>query len=246
MKKILLIFSFIGLLFSGCKTNKTDSVSNSDSTSVSDANSLAVCIWDKTALKAEPTAQGKWIASISIGEKAEYLDETKEDNSGKKAVIYCKIKLQDGTEGWAQTDYVIINSKAATLLNNADVYSRPDLLTKTDKSFSKMDIVAIKSEQNNFIEIVGKRKDGKWIETGWIKPENATTKDVDIAVAKFASVAMVITDELKRKEEIKKIIENPDLAGSSFIEFLTDQYGSTSVEQVPVVDTVSTNNNIVQ
>ena len=53
----------------------------------------AVCIWDRASLKESPDDKGKWLASISLGEKCTYLDAEKEDNSGTKPVKYVKIKM---------------------------------------------------------------------------------------------------------------------------------------------------------
>ena len=138
---------FIAVMLINCSGNKNNpgSGSNGDST-VTEAN-YAVCIWDKTPLKETPDEKGKWLASLSLGEKCTYMDDKKEVNIGTKDVTFYKIKLQDGKEGWAQSDLIILNSRPATFIQNADIYSRPDLLTKTPNKFSKMDIVAVKSTQ---------------------------------------------------------------------------------------------------
>ncbi|HEY4789156.1 MAG TPA: SH3 domain-containing protein, partial [Bacteroidales bacterium] len=182
--------------------------------------SVAVCIWDKISLKESPSDKGKWLASLSLGEKCTYLDDSKEDNSGKKPVTYYKVKLQDNQEGWVQSDFVILKSKPATIIKEAEIYSRPDLLTKSNKTFSMMDIVAVKSEQGDFIEIVGKRKAGKWIESGWVKSSTVSYADVDIAVAKYGGKALEIPDRQKRNSALNEIINNQDFKSSVFINTL--------------------------
>jgi hypothetical protein len=234
MKKIInyaLLISLIILLVQ-CKGNKNANGAGGDN-SDSTKSEFAVCIWDRTPVKDSPDENGKWIASLNLGEKCTFLDDTKDVNNGTKTLTYYKVKLLDGKEGWAQKDLIILNSRPATLVENAEIYSRPDLLTKTNNSFSRMDIVAVKSTQNGFLEITGKRKDGKWIESGWIKEANLTFEDVDIAVAKFALNALKNTDETKRNEEINKIITNPDFSKSVFIEELTsiiNTYNEKTVE----------------
>lgn len=219
MKNVVKLTIFICVLaVLGCKS-KTPQTSSDGSVVIED-NKMAVCIWDKVSLKESPEEKGKWLASMSLGEKCTYLESTKEDNSGKKPVTYYKVQLQDKQEGWVQSDFVILKSKPAAIVKDAEVYSRPDLLTKTNKSFSVMDIVAVKSEQGDFIEVAGKRKSGKWIETGWIKPSNVTYADVDIAVAKYGSKAMEITDRQKRNGAINEVINNSDYKSSVFINTL--------------------------
>lgn len=215
MKKYLslILLSLIALSFSACKSKPT---TNAEGESADESGS-AVCIWDKVSLKESPDKDGKWITSINIGEKCTYLDDEKEVANGDKNTKYIKVQLQDGKQGWVQADFVIVGGKAGAIVQDATIYSRPDLLTKTDKSFSQFDIVALKSEQNNFVEVVGKRKDGKWIETGWIKPSNTSSEDIDVAVAKYASKALANEDEDQKIRAITEIIENPDFSGSAFI-----------------------------
>ncbi|HEX2935049.1 MAG TPA: hypothetical protein VHO72_06820 [Bacteroidales bacterium] len=148
------------------------------------------------------------------------MDDEKEVTTGGKTVKYLKVELQDGKQGWVQSDFIVVNGKPATVLQDAVIYSRPDLLTKTGKSFSRMDIVGVKTEQNGFIEVAGKRKDGKWIESGWIKPSNITTAEIDVAVAKYASKALALADPTKKAAAINEILENSDLQSSVFIDEL--------------------------
>jgi uncharacterized protein YgiM (DUF1202 family) len=210
----LSIFILVVSLLVSCKSKKS-TVGGADS--LGEANpDLAVCIWDKVSLKESPADKGKWLASLSLGEKCTYLDDTKEEDSKK----YYKVKLQDNKEGWVQSDFVILKSKPATVAKEAEVYSRPDLLTKTDKTYGLMDIVAVKSEQGDFAEVAGKRKTGKWIETGWIKTSCLSFTDVDIAVAKYGSKALSIADRQKRNKALNEIIDNSDYKSSVFINTL--------------------------
>ncbi|HCT30700.1 MAG TPA: hypothetical protein DIW31_08165 [Bacteroidales bacterium] len=223
MKKInFVIFASIAIIGFSC--------SGSSSSSDTSNKNNAVCVWDNISLKESPDEAGKWLCSVSIGETTTYLKETKEDNSGKKAVEYILVKLKDGKEGWVQSDFVIVDSKAAAILEDSEIYSRPDLLNKTGKFFSKMDIVAVKSTKDGFIEVVGKRKDGKWLESGWLKEKSVTYSDIDVAVAKFARKALEISDVQKRNEALKELVNNSDFSSSSFISSLLPQEQEVAVE----------------
>ncbi len=209
-----LIILAVLIIVSGCKTKKAPGEEKATNDSPKGA---AVCIWDNISLKATPDKDGKWIASISLGEKCTYLNDKKEEVNGEKKTCYLKMKLQDGKEGWVQSDFIVLDGKPGVITDDAVIYSRPDLLTKTAKTFSKMDIIGVKSEQNEFIEVSGKRKDGKWIETGWIKPSSISYSDIDIAVAKYASKALATEDAGKRESALKEIVDNKDLQESVFI-----------------------------
>ena len=242
MKRTLYLSIFIltiCLLFS-CKGKKKDITSSIDSTGkVVETEVYAVCIWDKISLRETPTDKGKYLTSLNIGEKCTYMDESKEDKTGKKPVTYHKIQLQNKQEGWVPSDYVILKSRPAAFTKEADVYSRPDLLTKAGKVFSIMDIVAVKSEQGDFTEVVGKRKTGKWIETGWVKSGNITYNDIDIAAAKYGSKALLIEDKQKRNIAINEIINNSDLKSSVFIDILSNILNDANVSDEALKETPS-------
>lgn len=211
------------IAFSACKNKNKTATNESGEEIVIEQKGDAVCIWDKVSLKETPANDGKWLAAISLGEKVDFLDDEKEVTTGDKTVKYLKVELQDGKQGWVQSDFIVVNGKPAAVLQDAVIYSRPDLLTKTGKSFSRMDIIGVKAEQNGFVEVAGKRKDGKWIESGWIKPANITTTEIDVAVAKYASKALAITDPTKKAEAINEILENSDLQSSVFMDELKSQ-----------------------
>jgi hypothetical protein len=216
MKKtsVTLLILAVFIIVSGCKTKKSTGEENLSGES---RKGDAVCIWDNLSLKESPDKDGKWLASISLGEKCIFLNSEKEDINGEKKTRYMKIRLKDGKEGWVQSDFIVVDGKPGVIIQDAVIYSRPDLLTKTSKSFSKMDIIGVKGTQNDFIEVTGKRKDGKWIETGWIKTSNISYSEIDIAVAKYAAKALSIEETGKRDAAVKEIVDNRDLQGSSFI-----------------------------
>jgi len=219
---------FIIALYS-CKNKKT----TTSEIEIQEENSdviKAVCIWDKISVRETPSKDGKWLTSLNLGEKCNYLNETKEVNEGNKIVKYLKVELQDGKTGWVQSDFIVIDGVPGVIINDAPVYNRPDLLTKTDKIFSKFDIVGVAKSQQDFYEVHGKRKNGKWIESGWVKKSNVSLSDADIVLAKFASKALSIEDPIKRKKAIKEILDNPDFTYSIFFEDLRKELVGESVE----------------
>lgn len=232
----LLLALFISILAISCQNGG----SNKGFSSKSD-DKQAVSVWDNVAIKDSPEESGKWLSSLSIGETVHYLGKTIKDENAKKPVSYYNIRLKDNKEGWVQSDFIVLSSKPAAFIDDTPVYSRPDLLNKTDKQFSSMDIVAVVSENNGFLEVTGKRKEGKWIETGWVKDMSVTYSDVDIAVAKFARKAMDIADKDKRATAIDDIIKNSDLKESIFISKLVKEEVVNDAE-LEEIDDVEENN----
>lgn len=203
----------------------------------------AVCIWDKVSVRETPSAKGKWKTSISIGETLTYLGKEAVDSTDDKK--YYNVRLADNTEGWSVSDFIIPEGKVAVFIDQNDIYKRPDLLTKTDKKFSIMDIVAIKSTQGDWFEVVGKRSEGKWIESGWIKSGNTSQETLDVAVAKFGRMALEEDNEIKQLESLQEILDNSDFSSSVFIPAIQAKYDELTAleEEMPMMeeaDTVAT------
>ncbi len=216
---------------SEAKTSETEAIETPEVTAVK-----AVCIWNEVSVRATPDAKGKWLTSMSIGEVVEYLGEDAPDAQDAKNT-YAKVKLTDGAEGWSRKDFIIENGEVAVFLENNTIYKRPDLLTKTDDQFSQMDIVAIKSTQGDWAEVTGKRKEGTWISTGWVKGNKLSKDGADVAVAKFGRVALDEEDPEVQIEEFKEILDNSDLRSSKFIPFIQASFNALQASEM-VEDTV--------
>jgi hypothetical protein len=142
-----------------------------------------------------------------------FLDKKEEDEKGKQ---FLKVKLLDGKEGWIMADYVVIGAIPAVIIEKSAIYSRPDLSTISKKSFEEMDIVAIFSKKDEWIEIAGKRAKVKGIEKGWIKDKGYSEGSTDIAAAVFINRALAITKTSDRLADLKVIMDNSNVSGSSF------------------------------
>ncbi|MGL1887112.1 MAG: SH3 domain-containing protein [Reichenbachiella sp.] len=189
----------------------------------------AVCIWDKILVRESPSQDAKSLTRISVGESLFYLG--KDTTVEKRAYTY--VKLNDGQEGWALKDFIVNNARPAVVLNDISLYSRPDLLTKLDKTFKMMDIISSIEIQDDWMKIKGRRSGAKWMDEGWVKSANISFEAVDIAGAKFGLEALSIEDESKKIEALIEIINNTDLSNSKFIQDLAatlDELNSPELE----------------
>ena len=129
---LIVAYGFFSCGSGSDKTSSTDSASTDGSDS---APLYTICVWDKAAMKETPEEKGKWLTSINLGEKVTSLDESQVDEASAKKREYIKIKLMDGKEGWVQKDFFVKNASAAVLTSETDLYSRPELLAKSNKTF---------------------------------------------------------------------------------------------------------------
>ncbi len=143
------------------------------------------------------------------------LGETKNDPAAK--ADYVKVRLSDGTEGWALADFIIANAKAAAISGNSFFYKRPDLSTVTDKAFEPLDFVAVTKEQGDWMEVTGKRRKNNYIEKGWLNKTGISFDEKDVAVASMTSKAMSNKDAGKRKADLEKITKNSAVSSSPLI-----------------------------
>ncbi len=224
MKKLLksLVLILFACLVSTCGSDKqakdtgTTTAEPSEEAVIEAEEAPAVSVyWGNLGLREEPKKDGKWITSIKLGEKVTSLGITATDTANK--MEYIKVRLMDGKEGWTQANLIVPNAQPAVLIREADIYSRPDLVTKSNKQYSKMDIIAVMQSQDEWIEVKGKRAEGKWVETGWIKPINISYEETDIAVAIFTNQALNEETDQAKIEALEEIIQNSDLSHSELI-----------------------------
>jgi len=206
------------LLLIGCGKKADDTKTTKDSVATVAKENLdiqAVCVFEGIALRAEPNQNGKWLSGIALGEKMTSLSETKHDDVGK--VDYLKVRLSDGTEGWASANFVIPNAKPAAITASSFFYKRPDLSTVTDKAFEPLDFVAVTNDQGDWLEVTGKRRKNNYVEKGWLNKTGISFDDKDVAVASMTAKAMSNKDAAKRKADLEKILKNSAVASSGLI-----------------------------
>jgi len=224
LKAAVLMFG-AGIILSSCNSSSVETVkSNTADTTVpatTENTSIpqeakAICIWDKTSLIDKPEHKtGKWLSAISLGETVTFLNESIEETTDKKRTFH-KVRLSDGKEGWVQGEFVIPNSTGAAVTETTVIYSRPNLTSVSKNSFEPFDIIAVLSEKDGWIEVVGKRRAGTWIDKGFIKHKGYSQSEKDIAVAIYVSRALAKTKTEEKVAELQKIQNNADLSGSSF------------------------------
>lgn len=173
-------FLLVSIMVLACKSDTKKPGAESTDTDHTE-KIIAVCIRNGVPIREKPNIEGKWVSSMNLGETALYLGETVVD-SANKAREYYKLELSDGTVQWARSYGIILNAKPAAVVVETPVYKRPELVTKTDKSFKQVEFLVIINEKGEWVEVVGADKKKK----GWIKKEVLSTDLEDVAIATLA------------------------------------------------------------
>lgn len=233
MKKVSLFTMVVSaLLFYACGSDSKPEQSTTEQTPVSGSAdnmekettaNTAVCIWQEVGIREAADHDSKYLTSIFLGEEVFFYGETKSVTEEGKDVEYSEIILKDGTEGWIRSIFIVPAGKIAVVLNETAIYKRPDILTKSNQAFRKMDVISIKpTGEADWLKVIGKSQDASWFYEGYIKSVNVTDNKIDVAVATYYLKAMAIKDEAKRKAALEDIVNNSDLQNSSFIKDLRE------------------------
>jgi len=193
-----------------------------------------VCMWSKVSLKNAPTAKGKWVTTIYLGESATYTGITEKDTTVAKGKDYAKIELIDGTTGWVDIRFMAVDAKPYVVKDISKLYKRPDILTATKKEYDKMQFVVVLETKGEWMKIKGKRSRDTWFSEGWMKSNHLTDNEIDINVAILTNRAMTIQDKEKKIEALNEIIDNSDFSGSSFIKDISSIVFDLSEEEQAV------------
>lgn len=202
---LLLILSS-ALISCGSKPSEETSTETLENVTIK-SETKAICMWNKLTLRETPKDDGKYITAGNMGEVMTYLDSVVTDEDSKKKRQYAHVRLSDGTEGWMRNDLIVIDAELAVITKKAAICQRADLITKTDKSFEPMDIVAVIKVNNGWVKLKGIIKGGTWYSEGWVQSSSLSYRTPDITDAILISKALIIKNEEERLEELKRIFD---------------------------------------
>lgn len=214
----LIVSILFFIIISACNNSENKEVQKSTDTKskvekkTEITKTQSVCILDRGSVRKTPKKKGKYLSAMSLGEKVLWLGKTETDSLDKNKKYY-NVELSDGTIGWVSEYVIAVNAKPAIAIKDIPIYRRPDLLTLTESSFTKMEFIAVLKKNSEWLEVLGKRKKKK----GWIKVGLVSYSDDNIAVGLLAAKAFELKDSLKRHERLEAIINNPSFSKSVFI-----------------------------
>lgn len=230
------------LILMACNNETTSTESSLDTeskeSSESVAQSGAVVLWPALVIRETPADKGKYVTSVYQGESLMRYGEIVEDTTNNKNNEYVKVELSDGTEGWVLNRFIAEDGRPAVISTITPLYKRPDLLTKSDKEFKRMDFVAILESSDDWIKIKGVPSGSTWFAEGWIKNDKVTTTEVDVSFAVLANRAMSIENEEEKKAEMKDLLNNADFNSSIFYNDLAEMSAAQEIEEEIIMTSI--------
>ncbi len=175
----------------------------------------AVCVWNNISVRSLPSGNARWLTALSLGEEIQSTQIIEIDSANENRE-YVRVILADDTQGWALSDFIISESSPVTIKSETAIFERPDLLTKTNKSFEMMDIVAVKEKQGEWLQVVGRKFKENRLTTGWIKSAEITENKLDIAFAKFAQEALIKDNNKEQLAALDELLKTEELYNSIF------------------------------
>jgi len=214
-------FILLTALLWACDSKPNQEATEESTEEFSPNQRQAICLGNNVSVRKKPATTGDLLTAIAIGESVAWLDSVVVDTKSKGKYEYALIRLSDGTEGWAVKSYLFEDTQLIAITAHATIYTRPDLLTATKKSFKPLDLLVITSVENeakegNWLPVTGKIQGTKSFTSGWIIGGNATPNQSDVLVAQLVYKANELKDE-KRMEELNSITSDEAYSNSIFL-----------------------------
>lgn len=202
----------VSLSLSGCFEGKND------------YSKQGVCVVDNTSLRKEPSTKGEWISSLALGETVKLESGPVKDQADPK-VEYIKVKLSDGTNGYASTWCIVSGAYVGVIQKTTKIFKRPDLLAESNQKFELMDIVAVEEEKDGWIRVTGEGRSKK----GWIQKEAIRKDKEDVVTAVRLKKALKGKGNNIPREEMEAIISELPYQDSYFVNQIMAKYEDEKV-----------------
>jgi hypothetical protein len=189
----------------------------------------------------EPAKNRKSVGEIRRGEEVMFLGESEmaKDLSGREQEYYL-IEDSAGNKGWTFAFAIVPDSRAAVITKETVIYSKKSLVSMTDEVFEPMDILAILSEEGDWVKVVSESKSAE----SWIKKEanlSFAQADLGVAVQVYYALKGSPSDEQKQQileDLLEKLMKNTEMSKSIFINLLQDELKSLREGETVEVETV--------
>lgn len=190
-----------------------------------------IVVTQRTQVVAESDPKSKHLAMVQPGETMEFLGDSVE--SGKNEQMY-KVKLSDGTEGWAR-NYGLIMGKAGAIVRDASLYERPTTLSPSRQKLPMGRLVGVLDTLDEFVKVSA----NKW-QTGWVERNAISRENADVLAAALAGAAIgKKTGKEALEAGLAAITDKSSALALAMQAKLDSLAGAHAAEQAPVADSAA-------
>lgn len=201
-------------VFSGCNDSIPEKTEKAPS---KNPQIIGVSVWDRISTRSEPRRASPSTTLLSLGESFYYMDSFAID-SAYNNTRFLKARLSDSSIVWVYGFASELDAKPAVISSEVPLYMRPDLLTITEKQMELMDIVAVSEAWDDWVKVVGEKKE----KVGWIKKEYISENNIDLAFALLVKRKLEAQDQEQKVRNIEELLENNPYPNTIFISALKE------------------------
>ena len=191
------LYLTISIFIISCSSQSGEITKDESATVAEQVKAVNMYNYSKNGLQVlkDVTNPKSHLTFIQLGEVVTLLGETDSLNNRE----YAKVQLSDGNIGWSMSNYLIANAKPAAIIEETNLYERPNVINKTSKTLNNIDIVAITDESDGWLQVTGINT----IKKGWISKDAVSQKEEDVAMAVLAIKAVfdvkgkLLTDKIE-------------------------------------------------
>ncbi len=182
-------------------------------------------------LRSGPGKTAPYLNGVFFGEVVEKTGE--EAYAREEQRTYIKVRTSEGVVGWVHEFLFIEGIGMAVITEPGKIYKRPRTVsTITDQSFLPGELVVLVSENNGWINLIGREKK----KLGWIEgASKVTTSFQEQEIASLFYDAKKKTKPEERQQALAKLLEEARTSRSPLTQAIEMEIRGQSY-QLPLVD----------
>lgn len=150
---------------------------------------VAVCVFPVAGMRLQAGKNAQYLEPIKYGQEVKLLGDTAYVPS--EARVYMRIQSKSGKTGWVHRYLFEMHANQVVVTRTAQIYGSPGAVTTiTTADFGAGELAAMSDFQEDWILLVGKKKEKK----GWIKRsggvEPISVSEADLAIASLMETAL--------------------------------------------------------
>lgn len=189
------------------------------------------CVWNQVTLRSGPGKTAPYLNGVFFGEVVEKTGE--EAYAREEQRTYIKVRTTEGVVGWVHEFLFIEGIGMAVVSEPGRIYKRPRTVsTITDQSFLPGELVVVVSENNGWINLIGREKK----KLGWIQgPGKVTNNFRELEIASLFHEAKKKAKPVERQNALAALLQEAKASRSPLAQAI-DMEMRGQAYQLPLVD----------